>query len=133
MNKNGRPPHAPTETSRRTVEILTGMAIPSEKIADVLDITKATLRKHYRSELDRGAATVEAKLVASLLTIADRKDAVALKAIMFVLQCRFGWSQYVPRPAHGGEERERPLGKKEMQQIAAETGHQHTEWGTLLQ
>jgi hypothetical protein len=115
------------------VEVLAGMAIPSEKIADVLDITKATLRKHYRRELDRGGAMVEAKLVSNLLTIADRKDATALKAIQFVLACRFGWSQYVPRPAPHQTERERPLGKKEMQQIAAETGHERTEWSTLLQ
>lgn len=127
----GRPAHEPTEQSRRTVEVLAGMAIPSEKIAEVLDITKPTLRKHYRRELDVGGSKVEAKLVGNLLRIANGKDATALKAITFCLQARFGWSAYAPRPVP--QERERPLGKKEMQQIAAETGHMKSEWGHLLQ
>lgn len=133
MKSPGRPAHKPTDQSRRTVEILAGMAIPSDKIADALDIAKGTLRKHYRRELDVGAAKVEAKLVGSLLTIAGGKDATALKAIMFALQSRFGWSAYVPRPVAPLDERPRQLGKKEMQQIEAETGHNRSDWGTLLQ
>ena len=52
------------------------------------------LRKHYTTELQRGAATVEAKLVGNLLKLASGSDGTALKAIMFALQCRFGWSLY---------------------------------------
>ncbi|MGA7451916.1 MAG: hypothetical protein WBW73_11795, partial [Rhodoplanes sp.] len=54
-----------------------------------------TLRKHYATELQRGAATVEAKLVGNLLKLASGSDGTALKAIMFALQCRFGWSLYL--------------------------------------
>jgi hypothetical protein len=134
MPRNGRPSHEPSEKDRRTVEVLAGMAIPQEDIAHALGITKTTLRKHYRAELDRGGAKVQAKLVANLLTIAGGKDGTALKAITFVLQCRFGWSQYVPRPApQDPDERPRGLGKKEIQQIEAETGHHRSEWGNLLQ
>ena len=51
----------------------------------------------------------------------------ALKAIMFALQCRFGWSLYAPPPL------ERPLGKKEQLQMEAETAHAGNSWGELLQ
>lgn len=128
QNKAGRPAHAPDNKDRQMVEVLAGFAVPTAKIAAVLNITQATLFKHYRLEIQRGGALVEAKLVGNLLRLAGGKDGTALKAITFALQCRFGWSQYVPRP-----EADRPLGKKEVQQIAAETGHENTEWGHLLQ
>lgn len=109
------------------VEVLSGFAIPTAKIASVLDIAEATLFKHYRRELDRGSATVEAKLVGNLLRLAGGKDGTALKAITFALQCRFGWSQYVPRP--DGDDK--PLGKKEAANVAAQTAP--PDWGRLLQ
>lgn len=110
------------------VEVLAGFAIPTAKIASVLDIAEATLFKHYRRELSRGSATVEAKLVGNLLRLAGGKDGTALKAITFALQCRFGWSQYVPRP-DGGQDK--PLGKKEAANMAAQSAP--PDWGRLLQ
>lgn len=109
------------------VEALAGFAIPIDKIADVLDIDKKTLLKHYEREIQRGAAKVEANLVGNLLRLAGGSDGTALKAIMFALTCRFGWSQYAPRPADVEK-----LGKKEMAQIAAETAHQASDWGELV-
>jgi hypothetical protein len=69
---------------------------------------RKTLRKHYATELQRGAATVEAKLVGNLLKLAGGSDGTALKAIMFALTCRFGWSLYAPPLP------ERPLGNDEV-------------------
>ncbi|RWO25254.1 MAG: RNA polymerase subunit sigma-70 [Mesorhizobium sp.] len=94
----GRPPHKPDETTRRLVELLGGAAVPQPEICSALRIDQKTLRKHYRRELDRGSAMVEAKLAGNLLRLAGGNDGTALKAIMFGLQTRFGWSQYVPRP-----------------------------------
>ncbi|MER9965590.1 hypothetical protein [Mesorhizobium sp. M0060] len=101
MKNRGRPAHEPTETSRRFVEALAGIAVSQAEIATALAITLPTLRKHYRAELDRGAARVEAKLVGHLLRLANGSDGTALRAVMFALQARFGWSQYVPRPDAG--------------------------------
>lgn len=125
--KAGRPAHDPSDKDRQMVEVLAGYAVPTAKIADVLHITQATLFKHYRDEIRRGGALVEAKLVGNLLRLASGSDGTALKAITFSLACRFGWSQYVPRVE------EPRLGKKESQQIAAETAHQNSDWGHLLQ
>lgn len=109
------------------VEVLAGFAIPSAKITKVLGIDQKTLLKHFAAELERGAAVVEAKLVGNLLRLAGGNDGTALKAIMFALNCRFGWSAYVPRPAE-----ERPLGKKEIAQQEAER-MPDSDWGQLLQ
>lgn len=84
--------------TRRFVEALAGAAVPQAEIAAVLGVTVPTLRRHYRDDLDRGAACVEARLSSHLLRIASGKDGTALKAIMFTLQCRFGWSRYAPPP-----------------------------------
>ena len=93
-DKGGRPALAPDDRSRQMVEVLSGFGIPQDKIADVIGVDGKTLRKHYATELQRGAATVEAKLVGNLLKLAGGSDGTALKAIMFALQCRFGWSLY---------------------------------------
>lgn len=110
------------------VEVLSGFAIPTVKIAAVLNISQPTLFKHYPDELRRGGAVVEAKLAGNLLRLAQGNDGTALKATMFALQMRFGWSAYVPRPVE-----ERPLGKKEAAQIEAETAHEASDWSRLLQ
>lgn len=94
----GRPTHLPDAVTRRFVETLAGAAVPQAEIAVVLAVTVPTLRKYYRDELRRGSAVMEAKLVGNLLRIASGSDGTALKAIIFSLQCRFGWSRYLPPP-----------------------------------
>jgi hypothetical protein len=93
----------------------------------VLKISLPTLLTRYRDELDRGAAVVESNLVGNLLRLAKGTDGTALKAIMFSLQCRFGWPQYAPPPPEP-----KPLGKKETAQREAQTAHEETGWGELL-
>ena len=127
-DKGGRPGHAPDDRGRQMVELLSGFGIPQDKIADVIGVDGKTLRKHYATELQRGAATVEAKLVGNLLKLASGSDGTALKAITFALQCRFGWSLYASPPPEP-----KPLGKKEQLQMEAETAHAGNSWGELLQ
>ncbi|WP_348631830.1 hypothetical protein, partial [Mesorhizobium sp. M6A.T.Cr.TU.017.01.1.1] len=95
------PPHKPDQARRQTVELLAGAAVSQAEICAVLGIDQKTLRKRYRLELDRGAAKVEARLVGNLLRLASGSDGVALRAIMFSLRCRFGWSEFAPRPDAG--------------------------------
>ncbi|TAW62910.1 hypothetical protein ELI11_04410 [Rhizobium ruizarguesonis] len=70
--------------------------MPQAETCRILDVSAKTLRKRYRRELDIGAATLEAALIAHLLRLASGSDDVALRAIIFLLRCRFGWSQFVP-------------------------------------
>lgn len=94
----GRPPHVPTDMQRRLVEVLAAQGIPQSHISGTLGIDGKTLRRRYRRELDIGAAKLEAALALRLLDIAGGKSAVALKAIIFLLRSRFGWSAYAPPP-----------------------------------
>ena len=56
QDKAGRPPHKSTPKDRRAVEILSGFGSPQRQIAHVAGVGLMTLRKHYRDELDAGAA-----------------------------------------------------------------------------
>lgn len=126
--KPGRPAHQPTAEQRRMVEAMAGFGIPVERIAKVIGIDYKTVQAHYAAEIDRGAATVEAKLAGNLLRLSNGSDGTALKATIFALTTRFGWSAYAPPPVA----KEEPLGKKAALEIEAETGHKDTSWGALL-
>lgn len=128
-NKGGRPAHQPTDKDRQTVEALVGVAIPQAKIASIIGIDIKTLGKHYASEIARGSAMVEAKLVGNLLRLASGNDGTAFRAIEFALCCRFGWSKYAPAPV---EPKAPQLGKKESARLDAQTAHETTDWGHLL-
>ncbi|MGO7092527.1 RNA polymerase subunit sigma-70 [Rhizobium leguminosarum] len=94
----GRPRHHPSPTDRRIVQMLAGQAVPQPEICRILAVSPKTLRKAYRRELDVGAAKLEAALVGQLLRLAAGTDDVALRAIIYLLRCRFGWSRYAPPP-----------------------------------
>ena len=124
----GRPPYAPSDKDRKMVEALAGFGIPLAKIAHVLGISHPTVLKYFAAEMERGAAQVEAKLIGNLLRLSSGSDGTALKATMFALTTRFGWSAFAPPPVA----KEEPLGKKAALEIEAETGHKDTSWGALL-
>ncbi len=92
----GRPPHHPSPTDRRIVQVLAGQGIPQSEICRVLDLSPKTLRRHFRRELDVGAAKLEAALILHLYRLASGNGPVALKALVFVLRSRFGWSKFAP-------------------------------------
>src|SRR5215208_4361511 len=92
----GRPTHNPSDDPRSMVEVLAGYGVTQLEIARVVGISDPTLRRAYREELDRGMAAVYGKLVGNLLRLAGGSDGTALRAIMFSLRCRFGWSEGSP-------------------------------------
>nr|WP_026203798.1 hypothetical protein [Rhizobium giardinii] len=83
---------------RRLVQVLAAQGVPQREICRVLEIDEKTLRRHFRHELDIGSAKLEAALVLHLYQLAGGGDDVALRAIKFALQARFGWSPYAPQP-----------------------------------
>ncbi|MGR9209748.1 hypothetical protein ACU8KG_00955 [Rhizobium leguminosarum] len=83
---------------RRLVQVLAAQSVPQREICRVLDISAKTLRKRCRRELNVGAAKLEAALIGHLLRLAAGDDDVALRAIIYLLRCRFGWSRYAPPP-----------------------------------
>lgn len=128
----GRPAHVPDAKSRRIVETLAGFGLTHKQLGEVVGLDDNTLRKHYADELKTGAAKVEAMLVGRLMEFTGRKDMVGLRALVFALKSRFGWSEHFGIPVGVGG-REEPLGKKAALDQAALTAHEEDpEWATLL-
>ena len=83
-------PHVPTEKNRATVGMMVLAGVDRDTIAAALKITKPTLRKYYKRELDEAKAHVDAEMASSLIKLA-RGGNVA--AVIFYLKTRCGWSE----------------------------------------
>jgi hypothetical protein len=88
----GRPPYEPTEKDRQTVRVMVAGGIEQAQICGVLKITRMTLRKYYRDELENGAAAINAIVVAEHLKRIRGGD---FNAIRFWEQARMGWTERV--------------------------------------
>lgn len=80
-----------TEEQRRSVQALAGFGVPQDDISLVVGISPHTLRKHFRHELDVGAAKANAAVAQTLFTMAtvDKNTAAAI----FWLKARAGWRE----------------------------------------
>ena len=62
--------YVPTKKDRDTVYSYTQVGITQEDIAKILEINLKTLRKHYRSELDKAAVIANAQVGGTLFRMA---------------------------------------------------------------
>ena len=99
----GRPPHEPTDQTRRTVEGMSAYGIPQEEISKVIGIDRNTLMKYYREELDTAKAKANAKVAESLYKKALANDSGAVTAAIFWLKTRAGWKETVHNEHSGPE------------------------------
>lgn len=95
VNKGGRPAHKPTDANRKQVETLAGFGITEDDIAMSLEISKPTLIKHYRRELDMGHIKANSAVAQSLYKKATGEGASAVTAAIFWLKTRAGWKETV--------------------------------------
>lgn len=86
----GRKAHEPTEKDRHQAETLSGLGIPQEMIATILQISQDTLARHYREELDRGLAKA-ATQIAGWAFDSARKGNVTMR--IFLAKTRLGWRE----------------------------------------
>jgi hypothetical protein len=88
----GRPAHQPSDAERRLVERLASICVAEDDIAQCLPrpIDPKTLRRHYRSELDRGRARGRARVLTKLHELIDQN---VPSAIFFYLKAQCGWSE----------------------------------------
>jgi hypothetical protein len=75
---------------RAMVERAVGLGFTQERIAALLGITKPTLEKHFREELDRGGAVVEYQVGSSLV---DQALKGSVNACALFLSRRAGWKE----------------------------------------
>ena len=86
----GRPPFEPTLEQRNMVERAAGLGFTQEKIAALVGITKPTLEKHFREELDRGMAVTQFKVGNSLVENALSGNVAAQ---IWYTKSQMGWRE----------------------------------------
>lgn len=96
--KQGRPAHAPTPELRQRVEGYVSCGVTHEQIRKLLNISRPSLEKHYRTELDLGAAVANGRIAGKLYEKALSGDSACM---FFWLKTRARW-QEVPRYEHAG-------------------------------
>jgi len=88
-NLGGRPPHEPTEETRRRVRALSGYGVRHEIICADIQITKPTLYKYYNEDLDKGDAQAQGLIGQSMFDKGvTEKDTGAL---IWLTKTRMGW------------------------------------------
>jgi hypothetical protein len=76
------------------VRTLTGYGIPQDAICAILKVTRPTLEKRCRHELDIGAADANAKVAASMFRMATKGPySVRFSSAKYWLACRAGWRE----------------------------------------
>jgi hypothetical protein len=83
-------PHEPTDEQRRLVKTLSGIGVPQDDICALVGVSKPTLHKHYRSELDVGLAEANAKIAETLFKQATTGNTTAA---IFWAKSRMGWRE----------------------------------------
>jgi AraC-like DNA-binding protein len=91
------------------VKVMVAGDIKQKDIAGVLGISRPTLRKHFRREIDTGMAEIQAQVVASLVTMAVGRPArrgtdkvpaqpavpADFRAAKWFSQARMGWTERI--------------------------------------
>ena len=94
ITRIGRPPHTPTDESRRKVRFMVAIGILIPSVAAEIGVGEDTLRKYYPEEILHGRSSLIAEVAGKLVTTAltgEGKD--ALLAQMFFLKTQGGWRE----------------------------------------
>lgn len=120
----GRPEFVPTDEDREKARVLKAGGMSREAIAEAMGISEPTLRKYFSLDLEIGAAKVTAEVL-----MARYKAAVGGN-----VSAQNKWLDTAGALPPKSRPRSEPkLGKKEVAQIEAETAHEASDWGSILQ
>ena len=81
----------PNEEQRRLARAMAGFGLPEHDIAVLINVDVATLRQHFRRDLELGAVEGSAKVAQTLFLLATRDKNVS--ACIFWAKARMGWSE----------------------------------------
>lgn len=90
-----RAEHIPDERSRQIVTLSMAIGYTHDQTAHLIGISRPTLEKHYRQELDEGADKINAVVARNLYRIITQQDDIkaSLTATIFWLKTRLGWRE----------------------------------------
>jgi hypothetical protein len=92
VRQPGRPRYEPNEKDRKIAEGMTACGIDQDGVIGVLGISKPTLRKYYRRELETALAKANAQVGGKLFALAMGGN---VAAAIFWMKARAGWSEKI--------------------------------------
>ena len=120
----GRPEYVATDEEREKVRVLKAGGMSNEAIAEAIGISEPTLRKHFSFDIEIGAAKVTADILMARYRAAIGGNVSAQNK----------WLDAAGAvPPKGRKAKDPKPGKKEAAQTEADTAHQSSDWGNLLQ
>ncbi|WP_404292872.1 hypothetical protein ACD578_10560 [Microvirga sp. RSM25] len=99
---NGHDPHTPTAESRRLVVLGTLNNLSLDRIAALVGISRADLKRHYRNEIDNGTDLALIEASNNMLWLAHQRAdlGVSLRANQALLGPRVrSWREAAPAPS----------------------------------
>ena len=115
-----KPPHAPTEATRQTVQLHTMVGTNQTDIARVLDIDEKTLRKYYRDELDLAKSKANASIGGALFNKAKNGDTAAM---IFWMKTQAKWAERHELDHTSSDESMKPVDKVEISIVGQDPQH----------
>lgn len=129
----GRPPHVPTDSTRRRVEILSAAGQYPWQIAAALGISEPTLKLHYPREIMFGPSKKKAEMIEAVFDAGMSGKVAAQKAFIELCQENgadpLGGRQPAPDPAPAPAPK---LGKKAQEMADAQHPDGDTTLGALM-
>lgn len=94
-DRPGQPPHVPTDETNAKVQALCGFGLSEGDVADYLDITVPTLRKHYSPRLRKARRDLMALAGGGIFTALQKKEPWAIKYLHGTLGKKYGWTERI--------------------------------------
>lgn len=126
--RRGRPSFGKNKENQELVCLLRAAGWTQSRIARYLGCDEKTLRKNFSRELHDGADIIEGMALEVTLKKMRSGNSVAISRIFDIIEKQGAAAIPIAKP-----EREEKIGKKEAADRDAQTAHEGTEWGTLLQ
>jgi hypothetical protein len=102
----GKPRHEPTKNTQSTVEFLYSAGWPIERIAKAMSMSKSTLARYYKAQLEPGRARIDAAVTQSIVMMAiggggdgtppNWREAIPSMAQLWA-KARMGWNDRTPQ------------------------------------
>jgi hypothetical protein len=128
-DRRGRPSFGKNKENQELVSLLRAAGWTQSRIARYIGCDEKTLRKNFSRELEQGLDIIEGMALEVTLKKMKSGNSVAISRVFDIIDKQ--GNPAVPLPAK--PEREERLGKKETANREAQTAHEGTEWGSLLQ
>ena len=100
------------DRDRAQVKALSGFGLDQDQISSVIGISRPTLRKYYRKELDAGVVLANAKVAESLFKQATDQNKPNVVAAIFWMKARAGWCDKPPEECVGKKEKAKDAAKE---------------------